>query len=80
MKIMYKIMSFICKNDIIMYQARKHWPIHYISKYFIVWVCALAPRLVKGNPWVYNTRLLSSIVFNQSTLLIDNIFFNCFKL
>lgn len=51
----------------------------YVSKYLIVWVCAIAPHLIKGNPVVYNIQLLSSSIFNQSTLLIGNTFFNFLK-
>jgi len=30
----------------------------------VVWVYAIAPHLIKGNPVVYNIQLLSSSLFN----------------
>lgn len=47
------------------YQAGEHWTVSYVSKYLIVWVCAIAPHLRKGNLVVYNIGLLSSSIFNQ---------------
>ena len=74
--------EFICKNDIIMWVSVKHksngLSVVFQNIWYLVWACAIAPHLVTGNPVIYNTRLLCSLIFNQSTLLIGNIFFNFF--